>query len=249
MQYTYCMSARFALLLATLIALPALASTTAEEEVVSAIRGRLEAVRRNDIAAWSKFVADDMMGPLEGDLPSKQGWIRTHESWPREVTYWYGPLQDVKVRINADTAIVSFHSQQFTKVGEQTTAIQQWQIETHVRRDGRWQLLGVADGLIPPELTVAKIDPSVLGAYAREYEWAPTLISKIEPMGDRLQERFAGGDPSEWLPESETTFFVPGEAASGDSSRMIFVKDNSGRVTHYIYRELGGTDRIVRKVK
>jgi len=249
MQYIYCMSARFALVLAALVTVPSLASATAEEEVVSAIRGRLEAVRRNDSAAWSKFVADDMMGPLEGKLPSKQGWMRQHESWPREVTYWYGPLEDVKVRINADTAVVTFHSQQFTQVGGQTTSAHKWQIETHVRRDGRWQLLAVADGLIPPEPTAAKVAPAVLTAYAGEYEWAPTLISKIEPQGDRLLERFAGGDANEWLPESDTTFFIPGEAAGGDSSRIIFVKDDSGRVTHYIYRQFGATDRIVRKVK
>jgi hypothetical protein len=243
------MSAPFALFLTAVLVLPSLAFAQAEAEVVSAIRGRLDAVRRNDIAAWSKFVADDMMAPLEGAVRSKQGWIRTHESWPREVTYWYGPLEDVKVRINADTAIVTFHAQQFTKIGGQTTSAHKWQIETHVRRDGRWQLLGVADGLIPQEPKAAKIDPSVLAAYAGEYEWAPTLISRIEPRGDRLLEHFGGSDAGEWLPQSDTTFFVPGEAAGGDSSRIIFVRDAGGRVTHYIYRALGESDRIVKKVK
>jgi hypothetical protein len=42
---------------------------------------------------------------------------------------------------------------------------------------------------------------------------------------------------------------VPGEAAGGDFSRMIFVKDAGGRLAHDIYRELGATDRIVRKIK
>jgi hypothetical protein len=42
---------------------------------------------------------------------------------------------------------------------------------------------------------------------------------------------------------------MKGEAASGDSSRITFVRDAGGRVTHYVYRELGGTDRIVKKVK
>ena len=126
-----------------------------------------------------------MMAPLEGALPSKQGWIRQHESWPREVTYWYGPLEDIKVRINADIAIVTYHARQFTQIGGQTTSVH------------KWQLLGVADGLIPPEPTAAKVDPSVLGAYAGEYEWAPTLISKIEPKGDRLLELVGGGDAGE----------------------------------------------------
>lgn len=250
MQYIYCMSLRYALAFTAILAVPSLASAGAEEEVVTSIRGRLDALQRNDVAAWSKFVDDAMMGPLEGAVRSKEGWIRRHESWPREVSYWYGPPQDVKVRISGDTAIATFHSLQFTKVGEQTTSVHKWQIETHIRRDGHWLLLGVADGLILPEPTTAKLDPSILATYAGEYAWSPTLISKLEPKGDRLVERFGGDDAAvEWLPESPTTFFIPGEAAGGDSSRIIFVKDAAGRITHYLYRELGATDRIVRKIK
>jgi hypothetical protein len=38
-------------------------------------------------------------------------------------------------------------------------------------------------------------------------------------------------------------------AAGGDASRIIFAKDAGGRVTHYVYRDLGATDRIVRKIE
>jgi hypothetical protein len=138
---------------------------------------------------------------------------------------------------------------QFTKIGEQTTSVHKWQIETLVRQKGHWLLLAVADGLIPPEPVAATIDSAVLDDYVGEYQWAPTLISKIERQGDRLLERFAGADAGELLPENATTFFAKGEAATGDSSRIIFVRDASGRVTHYIYREMGATDRLVKKIK
>jgi len=243
------MSPRLAWILVATLALPSFAFAQAEEQIVSAIRSRLDASRRNDMTAWATFVADDMMAPLEGTLHSKQARIAQQKAWPREVSYRYGPLQDVKVRINGDTAIVTYHADQLTEIGGQTTSVHKWQIETHVRRNGRWLLLGVADGLIPPEPQTAKIDPSILDAYVGRYEWAPTLVSTIERQGDRLQERLGAGEPGEWLPESDTTFFVPGAAAGGDASRMIFVKVAGGRVTHYIYRELGGTDRIVKKVQ
>ena len=243
------MSPRIAWILIATLALPSLAFAQAEEQIVSAIRSRLEANRRNDMATWATFVADDMMAPLEGALRSKESRIAQQKAWPREVSYWYGPLQDVKVRVNGDTAIVTYHADQLTQIGGQTTSVHKWQIETHVRRDGRWLLLGVADGLIPPEPKTAKIDPSILDAYVGQYEWAPTLISKVERNGDHLLERLGAGEAGEWLPESDTTFFVPGAAAGGDASRIIFVKDTGGRVTHYIYRELGGTDRIVKKIK
>jgi ketosteroid isomerase-like protein len=243
------MSPRLAWILIATLALPSLALARAEGEVVKAIHARLEAVRRNDLATWATLVADDMMAPIEGETRSKQSWLAQHKSWPREVTYWYGPLQDVKVRINGDTAIVTYHCDQLTEVGGQTTSSHRWQIETHVRRNGRWLLLGVADGLIPPEPKAAKIDPSVLDAYVGRYQWAPMLVSRIERKGDVLLEHLGTGEPAELRPESATTFFMPGAAAGGDTSRIIFAKDAGGRVTHYIYREFGTTDRIVKKIE
>ena len=243
------MSPRIAWIFVALLALPSLAFGQPEEQVVSAIRSRLDASRRNDMATWATFVADDMMAPLEGARRSKESRIALQMSWPREVTYSYGPLQDLKVRINGDTAIATYHADQLTEIGGQTTSVHKWQIETHVHRNGRWLLLGVADGPILPEPKIAKIEPSILDAYVGEYEWAPTLIAKVERKGERLLERLGAGEPAEWLPENATTFFMPGAAAGGDASRIIFATGTGGRVTHYIYRDLGATDRIVRKVK
>jgi ketosteroid isomerase-like protein len=243
------MSPRLAWILAATLALPSLALAQAQAEIVKAIHARLEAVRHNDMTTWAALVADDMMAPLEGATRSKQSWLAQHKSWPPEVSYWYGPLQDVKVRINGDTAIVTYHSDQLTEIGGQTTSVHKWQIETHVRRDGRWLLLGVADGLIPPEPKAAKIDPSLLDAYVGRYQWAPALVAKIERKGNVLLEHLGAGEPVEWRPETATTFFMPGAASGGDMSRIIFAKDAGGRVTHYIYRELGATDRVVKKIE
>src|SRR5262245_54229138 len=101
------MSPRLAWILIASLVLPSLAlAQPAEEAIVKAIRARLEAAHRNDLATWATLVADDMMAPLEGATPSKQSWLAQHKSWPREVSYSYGPLQDMKVRISGDTAIV-----------------------------------------------------------------------------------------------------------------------------------------------
>lgn len=232
----------------------AIAATTTvdagpQDDVLSAIRARLDASARNDTKAWSTVVDDQMLAPLEGERPSKRAWIATHESQPREVTYWYGALEDPKVRLHGDTAVVTYHARQFTKVGEQTTSVHKWQIETLVRADGRWLLVGVADGLIPPEPAAIAVDARTLDTYVGDYEWAPTLVSKVRRRGGSLFEEFPTQGESELGAESPATFFIKGAAASGDASRIIFVKDTAGRVTHYIYRELGATDRIVKKVR
>lgn len=238
-------------ILSGLLALAASAPAGAvdQDEVLAAIRARLAASAANDTKEWSRFVADDMITPLEGDAPSKAAWVKTHASWPREVKYWYGPLQDPKVRLHGDTAVVVYHAEQFTKIGEQTTSVHKWQIETHEKRDGRWQLVGVADATIPREPTAVKLDAKALDAYAGEYEWAPTMVSNVRRDGDALAEEMPGQGVSPLAAESETTFFFPGAAASGDATRIVFVKNAEGRVTHYVYREYGATDRIVKKIR
>jgi len=227
----------------------AAADTVGQDEVLAAIRARLAASAANDTKEWSRWVADDMITPLEGDTPSKAAWVRTHSAWPREVTYWYGPLRDPKVRLHGDTAVVVYHAEQFTKVGAETTSVHKWQIETHERRDGRWQLVGVADAAIPREPVAVKVDAKTLDAYVGDYEWAPTMVTKVRRDGDALSEEMPGQGTSPLAAESETTFFFPGAAASGDGTRIVFVRDAAGRVTHYLYLEYGATDRRVRKIR
>lgn len=232
----------------------AIAATTTvdagpQDDVLSAIRARLDASARNDTEAWSKFVDDRMLAPLEGERPSKRAWIETHQSQPREVEYWYGAIEEPKVRLHDDTAVVIYHARQFTKIAEQTTSVHKWQIETLVRSEGRWLLVGVADGLIPPEPAAIAVDTKTLDAYVGDYEWAPTLVSKVRRRDRALYEEFPSQGESELAAESPATFFIKGAAASGDASRIVFVKDTAGRVTHYVYRELGATDRIVKKIR
>jgi uncharacterized protein DUF3471/uncharacterized protein DUF4440 len=247
-----CITLALAVLLNLPVASPAAASTSGsdaveadKQQVLAAIRGRLDALAKRDFAAWAAYVSDRLVAPLGG---SKRGLIAQRRSWPADVKYYYGPLEDVRIEIFADTAIVSYIARQLNEIGGQTTYERRWQIETHIRQGGKWLLAAVGDAVIPTEPVAVAIDPAVYNAFVGRYEWSPTLISTVSRDGDRLIEDFNGGK-SELLPESATTFFVKGEAASGDSSRVIFVKGADGRVTHYVFRTYGGTDRIVKKTK
>jgi ketosteroid isomerase-like protein len=225
--------------------------TDPEREVLAAIRARLDAVARNDIKAWGEHVADDMLAPLGGEKPDKAVWMASHAAWPPQVSYWYGDFQNARVRIHGDTAVVTYRARQFTRVGDQTTHADRWQIET-LHRDqprGRWLLIGVADAALPPEPAPLTLDAATLDAYVGEYQWAPGLTTRITRDGTKLFEDFAGAGPAELGAESRDVFFFPGAAASGDSSRIVFVRDGAGRVTHYLYREYGATDRRVPRLR
>jgi hypothetical protein len=225
------------------------ASARDADQLLSNIRARVDALGRDDLAAWARYVADDMLTPFEGAVPSKQALLEQRKAWPKAVRYYYGPLEQVKVRFHGDTAVVTYRARQYNEIGGQTTYVQSWQIETHVRSGDGWMLVGVADAPIPFEPTVATLDPRIYDAYVGDYEYAPGMIAAVRRVGDRLVHQMPGLGDDELVPETDTSFFIRGEAAGGSSSRTIFVKDDAGRVTHYIYRQYGATDRTVRKIR
>lgn len=231
---------------ATLIAALAVADTQSDE-VITAIRARLDTVARKDSTAWASMVADDMLAPLEGKIPSKQSAMTMHRSLPPQVKYFYGPMEDVHVRLHGDTAIASYRANQCNDIGGQVTCTRTWQMETLMRRGKDWILVSVADAPIPLAPPVAQPAAAVLDKYAGDYEWAPGLVATVARKGQELEQRFGSDGPERLLAENDTTFFT--DDGGGVASRYIFVKDATGRVAHYIYREIGATDRIVIKIR
>jgi ketosteroid isomerase-like protein len=246
-------AAAFIVILPTLVAAqdqqpaPPAAPMTDEEQLLAAIRGRLDAAARNDLDAWARNVADDCIAPLTG-AGVKQAWLKEHADWPREVKYTYGPLEDVAVRVHGDTAIVSYRAKETVDIAGQVTFQQTWQLETHVRQGKGWRLVAFADAVLPVEPTPAKADPKRYDKLVGKYEWAPNLISEITRDGDRLFEQYTGEDRVELLPEDDKTFFIKGGAATGDTTRYVFVTGKTGQATHYLYRTYGSTDRVVKRV-
>ncbi len=145
------------------------AARTAEEEVIAAVRNRLDAGARNDVKEWARYVADDSLAPLEGALGFKQSYIKAHERWPSAVKYYYGPLEDIKVRIHGDTAVIAYRAKQYNDIGGQITYQQTWQIETLMRRGKAWLQVAVADAPIALVPAVAKVDPALYDAYVGQY--------------------------------------------------------------------------------
>jgi hypothetical protein len=218
-----------------------------DAQVLATIRARLDAAGRNDTRAWAGYVHDDMLVPL-GKGSAKQQWIASHESWPPQVTYWYGPIENARVKFHGDTAVVTYRARQFTRVGDQTTHTDRWQIETHRRTDAGWLLIAVADAPIAAAPAAITLESAALDEFVGDYEWAPGIISRFTRDGTDLYEDFAGSGPVKLQAASETEFFYA-SASEGDTSRIVFVRDAQGRVTHHLFREYGSTERIIRRLR
>jgi ketosteroid isomerase-like protein len=201
-----------------------------EKELGRVIRERLDAYARRDAAGWARLVADDCLCGTETKAEIQQGIAAR----PANLKSWYGEISDLQVRTYGDTAVARYKITETTELaGQRLTALQR-RLETYVRRDGRWLLVGGIDSVIPPDPAVAKIDPKVYEAYVGRYEYAPGMVDTVTRQGDRLLVQVTGQAPEELFPETETIFF-----GKSQDWRLIFVRDGQGRVTSVRFRQNG----------
>jgi hypothetical protein len=91
-----------------------------------------------------------------------------------------------------------------------------------------------ADVMIPPDPTIAQVDPGLLDSYVGRYQYTPGAIDTVTREGNRLFVQPTGEERAEIFPENETTFF-----AKGEPWRLVFVRDAKGLVTSMIFRQQG----------
>jgi hypothetical protein len=84
----------------------------------------------------------------------------------------------------------------------------------------------------------------VFDAYAGEYQITPNFVVRVKREGDKLMDQWPGAAGfDEDVPVSDTTF-----VARGELGEVIYVKDDTGKVSHFILRTALG-DLIATKIK
>ena len=95
---------------------------------------------------------------------------------------------------------------------------------------------------VPPEPTVAKVDPKLYDRYAGRYELAPGVIFTVKRQADHLLVQLTGQTFLEVFPESETDFFYKAVDA-----KITFAKNASGAVTSLTLHQ-NGRDQLARRL-
>ena len=95
---------------------------------------------------------------------------------------------------------------------------------------------------------IAMVDPTTYAAFVGRYENTSGVVDLITRRGDKLFGQEAKEDtPTELLPESSDTFFIP-----GDPARITFVRDQPGKVVgmvvHIPDREVRRERKVTRAV-
>lgn len=156
-------------------------------------------------------------------------------------------IDDVKVLLAADTAVVSSIASVSWTIGEQKLAMKFCYSGTYVKRFDRWQLLASHMGLVnsnssqAPVAAVMKLDPKLLDEYAGVYQPSSAIRLRVYRMGDKLILEGVDGTAYDLIPESADTFMIKGTPA-----KHIFVRDSSGKVTHLVMSAMGQEIRAVK---
>jgi hypothetical protein len=211
----------------------------ADQSLPQAIRSRLDAYARGDSATWGRYVADDCLCSSS----SKAAIQQEITARPPGLKIWFGEIDGLEVRVNGDTAVARYRVTEYSDIGTQRIASPQWRVECYVRGEGGWLLIAGADSAMAVDPPVARVDPKVYEAYEGQYEYAPGMVDTVRREGGRLMVQPAGQGKEELFAQDEATYF-----AKGQEWRMIFVKDEYGRVTSVRFR-FHEQDVVGRKIK
>jgi ketosteroid isomerase-like protein len=204
----------------------------AEAEIKRIAQELLDAIAPGDKAVWERYLDDAfVMTDEEGNVSTRKAFLDALRPLPQGFS---GSIQlsDPVVRLSGDVAILTHLDLEEETIFGQELHARFRSTDTYVRRDGRWKLLASQVMVIPDERKTAAVDPALYDDYVGLYQLSPTVRYQVTREGNRLFGQRTGRQKEELLPESETSFFLPGTWRGV----KIFARDASGRVTHIIDR-------------
>ena len=216
----------------------------AQQEVLNVRNALREAALKRDMAAWSRYVADDcIFSDEDGVLVTKAQIIEHVGKLPPEYDRSVNP-RDYVIHVYGNTAVINFRltgHEQFTD----TDLISEMRYtETYVKQNGFWLLVARQWGKLPVNFRKpVAVDTSVYKDYVGQYEWRPGLVETVFVKDGKLWSEL-DGEKDEYFPLGSDTFFV--KSALGTSA---FSRDAQGHVTGSTCHIADGQEIHVKKIK
>jgi len=222
-------------------------SSKTEKEVTDAIHQRLAALRRGDAKLYASYFGDDCI--ITGDNGALAKPEQISAEWANDlhsgIIYSGGEPLDVQVHAYGEFAVASFRTELDQDWSGQKLLESSRFTDVFARRGGRWLLVVHHETPIPNARRVAaKVDPTVFDDYVGKYQITPSFIVTVKREDNKLMDQWPGATGfDEDVPVSETTF-----VARGELGEVIYVKDETGKVSHFILRTSLG-DLIAKKIQ
>jgi hypothetical protein len=247
MRSAACLSIALTLFSSTLCAQDQPKFSPAQQEVLKVRNALRDTALRRDMAAWSRYVADDcIFSTDDGTLSTKAQFIEYDQKLPPEYDHSTNP-RDYVIHVYGDTAVVNFRLTVHEQFTDADIISEQRQTETYIKRNGSWLLIARQWGLLPVNFhKPVAVDTAVYKDYVGQFQWRPLDdVETVSVKDGKLWSRFSKEkDDDEYLPLSSDTFFVKDDIGS-----ITFARDPQGLVTGYIYHRWDGQEIRVKRIK
>jgi uncharacterized protein DUF4440/uncharacterized protein DUF3471 len=202
-----------------------------QEELVRRTQELFDAVAVGNQEPFKKYYADDVLFSDEkGRNMDKAALIKDVQPLPAGYS---GTIKIVRPqsRIVGDTAILSYDLDETETVFGQNLTARYHEIDTWMRRAGRWQIIATQVHRYYEDPAPGKADTSKFPAYVGTYQLSPERTLTITAEGSHLYEQRKGRDREELVPEASDIFF-----RKGVEGRTLFGSGEDGKVTSLIDR-------------
>jgi ketosteroid isomerase-like protein len=216
----------------------------AEQEVVNVSKARMEAAANRDMAAWTRYVAEDCIFTNGGSISTKAQMLEHYKKVPAKYDRALNPRDHI-VHLYGNTAIVNYLATNHEQFGNTDFTEEQRRTETFVKRDGSWLLIAIQLGDLPinyrkPAVVEGRSYTEYLGEYkARPEDDVETVFVKDGKLWSRT-----GTGQGEWLPAGGDTFFFKDDLGS-----VTFSRDAKGLEIGYTFHHCDGQDIYNTKIK
>ena len=117
-------------------------------------------------------------------------------------------------------------------------------MDTFVRRNGRWFVLGHAETHATTSPEPMTLSPAALDEFVGRYEWWPGYVDTWTRDGNQLLDRAPGDkEATRNIAAAPDAFYE-----AGDASLLVFMRDKSGRVVGYLLHWPDGQVTVARKI-
>jgi Domain of unknown function (DUF4440)/Domain of unknown function (DUF3471) len=245
MRYFTCLLAALCLSVGMLYATDPPKLSPAQQEVLNVRNGLREAALKRDMAAWSRYVADDcIFSDDDGVLVTKAKIIEDLGKLPPEYDRTVNP-RDYVIHVYGNTAVINFRLTEHEQFTDTDLISELRETETYVKQNGSWLLVARQWGKLPVNFRKpVAVDASVYKDYVGQYESRPLDDVDIISVKDGRLWSQLGKDEDEYLPLGADTFFVKSGLGS-----ITFSRDAQGHVTGYTIHLADGQEVHSKKIK
>jgi ketosteroid isomerase-like protein len=222
------------------------ATTPVATDFSHLILQRLAAASRGDITRYRQFFAEGAVVIVEDGTRNSLDEIvaavaREAAANPAHSEY---EIKNVNVVPDSSFVMVDYLIVEHVPAGPRSLTFRYRAMDLFVPRAGGWLVLRhihTSATATPPPLT---IDAGRLQDYVGRYEWWPGYIDTITRKGTELYSQTTGEQKATLsLAATPESFFLAGQAPL-----LVFIRDQSGRVTHYLLHWGDGQVTVARRL-